>query len=152
MSRSWISTGLGEYCLTARSSMDRSSWAPMVNRPKGSSGPMLMFSHVGLWSATRDAILGHPSPPTETGDLAYRATFSRKQLLELNDPRVEDLCSGNKVTLWMGPDKHSVFYPLRDGTEFNLVLLRPDNLPPGVRTVKGDLEEMRLTFEGWDEM
>ncbi len=52
----------------------------------------------------------------------------------------------------MGPDKHSVFYPLRDGAEFNLVLIRPDNLPAGVRTTQGDLDEMRLTFEGWDDM
>ncbi|OQU96439.1 FAD binding domain-containing protein [Cladophialophora immunda] len=106
----------------------------------------------GLWSSTRDAILGHPSPPVETGDLAYRATFSRQQLSELNDPRVEELCAKKTVTLWMGPDKHCVFYPVRGGAEFNLVLLRPDNLPTGVRTVKGDLDEMRMTFEGWDEI
>jgi len=106
----------------------------------------------GLWSSTRDAILGHPSPPAETGDLAYRATFSRRQLLELEDPRVKDLCSSRTVTLWMGPDRHCVFYPLRDGAEFNLVLLRPDNLPAGVRTVQGDLDEMRMTFEGWDDI
>ncbi|KAH0830981.1 3-hydroxybenzoate 6-hydroxylase 1 [Fonsecaea pedrosoi] len=106
----------------------------------------------GLWSSTRDAILGHPSPPVETGDLAYRATFSRQQLLELKDPRVEDLCSKKAVTLWMGPDRHCVFYPVRGGAEFNLVLLRPDNLPTGIRTVKGDLDEMRMTFEGWDEI
>jgi salicylate hydroxylase len=107
---------------------------------------------VGLWSSTRDAILGRPSPPIETGDLAYRATFSHKQLLKLKDPEVEELCSGKKVTIWMGPDRHCVFYPLRGGTEFNLVLLRPDNLPTGVRTIQGDLEEMRMTFAGWDQM
>ncbi|KIW96508.1 uncharacterized protein Z519_03577 [Cladophialophora bantiana CBS 173.52] len=106
----------------------------------------------GLWSSTRDAILGYPSPPIETGDLAYRATFSRQQLLELNDPRVEDLCTKKKVTIWMGPDRHCVFYPVRGGAEFNLVLLRPDNLPAGVRSVQADLDEMRMTFEGWDEI
>lgn len=52
----------------------------------------------------------------------------------------------------MGPDRHCVFYPLRGGAEFNLVLLRPDNLPENVRTTQGDLGEMRTTFEGWDEM
>jgi salicylate hydroxylase len=50
----------------------------------------------------------------------------------------------------MGPDKHAVFYPLRGGEEFNLVLLRPDNQPAGSRTAKGDIGEMRSTFEGWD--
>ena len=52
----------------------------------------------------------------------------------------------------MGPDRHCIFYPLRGGKEFNLVLLRPDDLPQGVRTVQGDLGEMRMAFEGWDEM
>jgi salicylate hydroxylase len=56
------------------------------------------------------------------------------------------------MTVWLGPERHSVFYPIRGGSEFNLVLLRPDNLPEDSRTVKGDLEEMRETYEGWDEM
>jgi len=97
-------------------------------------------------------VLDSPSPPIETGDLAYRATFSRAQLLNLKDRRVEEMCLKNASTLWMGPDRHCVFYPVRGGTVFNLVLLRPDNLPSGVRTTHGDLEEMKATFEGWDEM
>ena len=47
----------------------------------------------------------------------------------------------------MGPEKHCVFYPVRAGTEFNLVLLRPDNLPANTRTVQGDIGEMRATFD-----
>jgi salicylate hydroxylase len=90
--------------------------------------------------------------PLETGDLAYRGTFSKEQLLSLNDPKVEELCAKNSVTLWMGPDKHSVFYPVRNGQYFNLVLLRPDDLPHGSRTSQGDISEMRATFEGWDPM
>ena len=97
-------------------------------------------------------MLGAPSPPLETGDLAYRGTFSEAQLLALHDPRVEALCAQKTVTLWMGPQKHCVFYPVRGGKEFNLVLLRPDNLPANARTVQGDIEEMRSSFEGWDEM
>jgi salicylate hydroxylase len=65
---------------------------------------------------------------------------------------VEELCSAKKVTVWFGPDRHVVFYPLRGGNEFNLVLLRPDNLPAGVRTGAGDLGEMKATFEGWDAL
>jgi salicylate hydroxylase len=52
----------------------------------------------------------------------------------------------------MGPEKHCVFYPVRAGAEFNLVLLRPDNLPANARTVRGDIGEMRATFDGWDQM
>jgi salicylate hydroxylase len=105
----------------------------------------------GLWSTTRDNLLRAPSPPVETGDLAYRGTFSRAQLLALHDPWIEALCAKKTVTAWMGPEKHCVFYPVRAGAEFNLVLLRPDNLPTNTRTVQGDIGEMRATFDGWDK-
>lgn len=106
---------------------------------------------LGLWSLTRDKLLGHASPPLETGDLAYRGTFTKAQLMSLNDSRVEELCSTKTVTLWLGPDKHAVFYPVKSGEEFNLVLLRPDNLQASTRAEKGSLEEMRATFEEWDQ-
>ena len=101
---------------------------------------------------TRTSILETPADPKETGDLAYRGTFSRKQLLELGDPRIDVLCNNRAVTLWLGPEKHVVFYPVRSGQEFNLVLLRPDNLPNGTRTRPGDIEEMKTTFKGWDSV
>ncbi|GAQ09511.1 3-hydroxybenzoate 6-hydroxylase [Aspergillus lentulus] len=105
---------------------------------------------VGLWSKIREAVLGEPHPPEETGDLAYRATFSRAQLLALNDPEVKALCEKQGVTAWLGPKKHAVFYPVRGGQEYNLVLLQPDDLPPGVRTTLGDVDEMRYGYEEWD--
>ncbi|KAK9645695.1 hypothetical protein V6Z96_007814 [Aspergillus fumigatus] len=33
---------------------------------------------------------------------------------------------------------------------YNLVLLVPDDLPPGVTKQPGNVEEMKLLFEGWD--
>ncbi|KAL3480944.1 hypothetical protein BJX99DRAFT_272616 [Aspergillus californicus] len=104
----------------------------------------------GLWSVVRDKLLQSPSPPFETGDLAYRATFTLEQLQALNDPAVERLCGRHTVGLWMGPGKHCVFYPIRGGKVYNLVLLRPDNLPSDVRTVRGDIDEMKESFRGWD--
>lgn len=91
------------------------------------------------------------SPPVETGDLAYRATFSKTQLLGINDAHVVELCSSKSVNIWFGPEKHAVFYPVHGGEEFNLVLIRPDNIPPSERTVQADIDEMRLTFDGWDD-
>ncbi|PTU17851.1 hypothetical protein P175DRAFT_0486605 [Aspergillus ochraceoroseus IBT 24754] len=106
----------------------------------------------GLSSVVRDKVLETPVAPFETGDLAYRATFSLEQLQALNDPEIEKLCQRHTVTLWMGPDRHCVFYPIRNGKEYNLVLLRPDNLPTNVRTTQGDLDEMKESFTGWDEV
>lgn len=69
----------------------------------------------------------------------------------MNDPDVNELCEKVAVTSWLGPDKHSIFYPVRGGSEFNLVLLRPDNLEKGTRKIQGDVEEMRESYAGWDE-
>jgi salicylate hydroxylase len=52
--------------------------------------------------------------------------------------------------MWIGPESHSVFYPVRCGKEFNLVMTRPDNLPASIKTMEGDLKEMKAVFEGWD--
>ncbi|KAJ0414705.1 hypothetical protein BJY00DRAFT_305396 [Aspergillus carlsbadensis] len=105
----------------------------------------------GLYSRIRDLVLETPLYPEETGDSAYRATFKKEQLEGLNDPRVNELCQKMAITSWLGSEKHSIFYPVRGGEEFNLVLLRPDNLDRGARRVQGDVEEMRESYAGWDE-
>ena len=97
-------------------------------------------------------MLGHNSAPFETGDLAHRATFSRDQLQALDDEHVTALTQREGVTVWLGPDKHCVFYPVQNGEQLNMVLLRPDDLSVGTRTEQGDIGEMRKTFEGWDLM
>lgn len=71
----------------------------------------------------------------------------------------------------MGPEKHCSFYPVRKGTEFNLVLLYvylillegvkedtnlklrnsvPDTLPQGTQTSRGTVQELEESFKGWD--
>ncbi|KAG0157728.1 hypothetical protein PDIDSM_4913 [Penicillium digitatum] len=102
-------------------------------------------------STVRGAVLGSPRSPVPTGDMAYRATFSREQLEALGDKKVKELCQKIGVTSWLGPEKHTIFYPLRSGKEFNLVLMRPDNLPPNSRREQGDVYEMRDSYAGWDE-
>ncbi|RFU80700.1 hypothetical protein TARUN_1524 [Trichoderma arundinaceum] len=106
----------------------------------------------GLWSVLRNHVLGRPSLPIETGDLAYRGTFTRSQLQELKDDRVTELLSDSNIQVWLGPEAHVVFYPVRNKDEFNLVLLCPDNLPHDVRTLDGNLEEMREEFKDWDPL
>lgn len=68
-------------------------------------------------------MVGHHVSPNETGDLAYRATFTRQQLLNLQDERIDELLKQPGLNVWLGPGKHAVFYPLRDQAEYNLVLL-----------------------------
>jgi salicylate hydroxylase len=110
----------------------------------------LLISSAGLWSTLRTRTLGYSSPPQETGDLAFRGTFSLEALQALKDPAIDELCQKCLVTMWIGPEGHSVFYPVRCGLEFNLVMTRPDDLPASIRSKEGDLEEMKAVFEGWD--
>lgn len=87
----------------------------------------------GLWSQMRNIVLGYDSPSSETGDLAYRGTFSAEQLRNVGGEDMRELLEASDVQVWLGPDKHVVFYPVNDKTEFNLVLLyaipRPDQAP-----------------------
>jgi salicylate hydroxylase len=112
----------------------------------------ILIIRTGLWSNLRSHMLGHESPPQPTGDLAYRGTFSLAALQALDEPAVDELCKHKMVTMWIGPKSHAVFYPVKNGTEFNLVMTLPDDLPEHVRTAPGDLQEMRAAFEGWDPM
>ncbi|CEJ93492.1 hypothetical protein VHEMI09075 [[Torrubiella] hemipterigena] len=104
----------------------------------------------GLWSHTRNIVLGRSLIPEETGDLAYRVTFSRDQLRGLASKEVDALVERSDIQVWLGPGRHVVFYPLRNHTEYNLVLLVADDLPTGVRTADATVEEMMSNFEGWD--
>ena len=77
----------------------------------------------GLWSTLRDQLLGYPSPPLPTGDLAYRMTLSGEILSQMADPSLQELMKVDVGTAWLGPDKHCVFYPIRNRKEWNLVLM-----------------------------
>ncbi|KAK1495501.1 hypothetical protein CCUS01_13382 [Colletotrichum cuscutae] len=105
----------------------------------------------GLWSRSRDQILGRPSPPSETGDLAHRATLTLQQMKDLKDPRIDDLIERKTVKCWMGPNKHCVLYPIGGGQVFNIVIICPDDIPKDMRQAPGDVKEMRALFVGWDE-
>jgi salicylate hydroxylase len=55
--------------------------------------------------------------------MAYRGTFTHEQLAALHDTRIDELMTASNVQNWLGPGKHCVFYPLRDHSEFNLVMV-----------------------------
>lgn len=78
---------------------------------------------LGLWSSLREAVLERPFSPTETGDLAYRGTFPRDKLLGLGNEKLNKIIEQQDLHVWLGPGRHAVFYPLRNQTEFNLILM-----------------------------
>ncbi|KAK1995240.1 salicylate hydroxylase [Colletotrichum falcatum] len=104
----------------------------------------------GPLSVCRDQLLGKPSPPVETGDVAYRAVLPIEHLKALNDAQIDHLCAQNKVLAWLGPGQHAIFYPVRGGREMNLLLIRQKHREPQHAHIEGDVGEMRESFAGWD--
>jgi salicylate hydroxylase len=102
----------------------------------------------GLKSVCREALLGHPDPPRLTGDLAYRIIVNAKDMKR--HPDLVDLTENPALNYWLGPNGHAVCYFLKGGGLFNIVLIRPDNLPEFINTAKANLQEMRDCFQGWD--
>lgn len=123
----------------------------MVSVTRSNLLQIRVLTAAGQMSSVRTAVLGAAVDPTPTGDMAYRATFSREQLEALGDEKINELCKKIAVTSWLGPEKHTIFYPVRGGKEFNLVLLRPDNFSSDSRKEHGDIDEMRQTYADWDE-
>jgi salicylate hydroxylase len=101
----------------------------------------------GLWSRTRECFLGTADEPKPTGDLAYRIVLSLDQI---EDPVLRLWINKPEVHFWVGPGSHAVGYSLKGGHMYNLVLLVPDDLPPGVAKQSGNIEEMKKLFKGWD--
>ncbi|KAI1141796.1 FAD binding domain protein [Hypoxylon sp. FL0543] len=107
----------------------------------------LVLGADGLWSRTRSFLLGRQLSPKPTGDLAYRIILN---LEDIGDPELRELVSKPSVNFWIGPESHVVGYSLRQGRTYNLVLLRPDDLPEDVSRAAADVDEMRKLFEPWD--
>jgi len=109
----------------------------------------LVLAADGLWSNTRSKVLGRPSLPIPTGDLAYRIVLKTE---DIKDQGLLDFMKKPRVCLWVGPDCHAIYYPLKNNTMANVVLLVPDNLPDNVAKMPGDLSEMKEIFSKWDPL
>ncbi|KAJ5955416.1 hypothetical protein N7501_009695 [Penicillium viridicatum] len=109
----------------------------------------LVVAADGLWSRCRSNLLGTDDMPRPTGDLAYRVVLD---LHQLDDPELKCWVNNPTVHFWIGPGAHAVGYSLRDGTMYNIVLLVPDDLPPGVSRDSGSVEEMQALFKDWDPL
>lgn len=107
----------------------------------------LVVAADGLWSRCRECLLNRKDEPLPTGDLAYRIVLHIDQI---SDPKLRAFVQNPQVHFWIGPGAHVVSYSMRGGNMINIVLLVPDNLPPGVSREAGSVEEMRGLFKGWD--
>ncbi len=80
----------------------------------------------GIHSVTRQAMNG-PREPDFTGQVAWRATVEARYVPIHDMPKV--------ATVYMGPGRHMVIYPLRDGRLINIVAIE---------------ERKKWVAEGWN--
>ncbi|RFU26959.1 hypothetical protein B7463_g9381, partial [Scytalidium lignicola] len=87
----------------------------------------LIIGADGLKSACREALLRRADPPKLMGDLAYRIIVKAEDMLK--HPDLVELVDNPAINVWMGPDSHVVCYLPKGGGLYNIVLIRPNNLP-----------------------
>lgn len=110
---------------------------------------LLMNACIGLWSRARPKFLRNNESPLSTGDLAYRIVLNTDTI---QDEDLKQFVSKPRVHLWPGPDCHAIYYPLRNNTMINIVLLVPDDLPEDVAKAPGDIGQMKELFRDWDPL
>ena len=97
----------------------------------------------GIHSVVREAVV-KPEPPTFSGLASYRCLISSKDAPEMARRPV--------TTLWLGPGRHFVHYPISAGREINVVTANPaGDWRTESWVAEGRVEDLAAEFEGWDE-
>ncbi|MGC5014463.1 FAD-dependent monooxygenase [Streptosporangium sp. DT93] len=96
----------------------------------------------GIHSAVRPSV-AEEEPPRFSGLCAYRCLVDARRAPELALRRVQ--------TLWLGPGRHFVHYPIRDRELVNIVAIVPaGEWRVESWTADGRLEDLAAEFETWD--
>ena len=97
----------------------------------------------GIHSVIHDSILP-PEPATFSGLSAYRALVPVESAPELTRRPV--------TTLWLGPHRHFVHYPVSAGREINIVSCNPaGGFAEESWTADGRVEDLAAEYAGWHE-
>ncbi|KAL6238327.1 hypothetical protein BDW75DRAFT_26700 [Aspergillus navahoensis] len=148
---------------------DENHTARVFTKGQDSQVADLVVGADGINSRCREILLQRPEPPHRTGDMAYRILLDAKDIRKTGDAELTKYLDEKAVNYWYGPGAHVgmlsttyavtgkradnmvVTYPLRGGSQLNLVLLVPDNMPEeGPSTLQGYVDEMQGLFAGWD--
>lgn len=103
----------------------------------------------GIRSKVRASTLGDedvsavPSP-----NCAYRAIVPRERMM--SDPSSAELMLSPAANCWIGPGRHCMAYPIRGGSQYNIVMSHPGQASVGKWNEPGDIDEMNRTYEKFD--
>lgn len=96
----------------------------------------------GIHSALR-GVVTRPEPPRYSGVCAWRSLVPVEAAPELARRPVQ--------TLWLGPQRHLVHYPVSGGRLINLVAFTPaGDFDIESWESRGRVEDLAAEFEGWD--
>ena len=96
----------------------------------------------GIQSTVRNTIVT-PQPYAFSGLSTYRCVIPADKAPEMARRPVQ--------TLWLGPGRHFVHYPISAGRQVNVVAFVPANVETESWTAKGRVEDLAAEFAGWDE-
>ncbi|KAM0425560.1 hypothetical protein ACHAPT_009091 [Fusarium lateritium] len=104
----------------------------------------------GIRSKTRAALLGDRNvEPNDSANCSYRATVPVEAMSA--DPEVSHLMIDINANSWIGPDRHIMAYPIRQGAMYNMVLSHPGGVAAaGKWNEPGNLQEMREHYKNFD--
>ncbi|TGZ78803.1 FAD/NAD(P)-binding domain-containing protein [Ascodesmis nigricans] len=108
----------------------------------------LIIGADGIRSRIRTAITRTTIEPRPTPNCAYRATIPLHKLV--SNPIFTPLLSPPLCTLWIGPQRHIMAYPLRTSAPnplYNLVLSHPSPA-----STPGSLEDLKSHYANWDPL
>ena len=143
-------TALGvEVILSARvASVDQQK--PSVTTTEGTEFQAdVVVGADGIRSMVRDSIFLNISiKPNSTAHCAYRATVPVEDMSA--DLETAELMTDVNANAWIGPGRHVMAYPIRQGAMYNLIMCHPGQAEPGEWNVPGEVEQMTATYADFD--
>jgi len=108
----------------------------------------LIIGADGIKSYIQKIVLGEANAALATGDAVYRAIIPSELMLADDDLRT--FIEKREMTIWMGPERHIVGYPLRGGQLYNFVMAHPDDGSIESWTAPGNVEKMRTDYADFE--
>ncbi|KAI9249603.1 FAD dependent oxidoreductase domain-containing protein [Helicostylum pulchrum] len=108
----------------------------------------LVIGADGIRSKVRHAVIGDDEITPHSTNCAFRATISAEVMR--SDPEISHLMNDVNSNFWIGPERHVVGYPIKNGTLYNLVMALPGVAAADKWNESGDLNEMKESYNDFD--
>lgn len=108
-----------------------------------------IFGADGEKSFCRESLLGRDDPLDNSGFDIYRATVKIDDVAK--HPDLVGLVEDHSINMWIGPEGHTVTYPIKKGNLLNIVLTRQHEpgSPVSLVPVPVGSETVHVAFKDW---